>query len=90
MLCVDKRCHTALLLTGSDRMQCDSRLTRRFRSVYLDDPALWQTAYAQSHIQRQTSRAYHVDGLYLLVAKSDYRSLAVLLFDFCNRLRHKL
>ncbi|MNY70372.1 hypothetical protein D3C86_2084940 [compost metagenome] len=50
MFRIDEGSLSAYTLNLSDRMQCNRRLTGRFRSVYFDNTASWQSANAERNI----------------------------------------
>ena len=86
---VDKCSHTAACLTSRNRVQCYGSFTGRFGAVNFDYSALGQAAYSQCHIESKTSRTDNVYMFDFLIAESDNRAFAVLLFDFGNRVSDK-
>src|SRR5690606_37999124 len=66
MLGVNKGTGLPLLLCFCDHLQCQSCLTGAFRSIDLNNPAIWQTTNAQSNIQTERTgrdRRQHFPGL---------------------------
>ena len=51
MLCINEACDTASLLHFCYHVKSNGGLTRRLRTIYLNDPSLWNTAQSQCDIK---------------------------------------
>ena len=76
MLGIDEGSNTASLLSLCDGMDGQCCLTRRFRTIDLDDTSPWITAYAQCIVESDTTRRNYLDILDVLIAEFHDRALA--------------
>jgi len=81
MLGIDEGTDAALGLRIGDRMQRNGRLTARFRTVDLNDPASGKTPDAECHIERDRAGGDHFDLGMALVSQPHDRALTVLLLN---------
>ena len=75
MLGIDECGNTSSFLSLCDGMDGKCGLTRRFRTIDFNDSSLGVAAYAQGHIEGDTSSRNHLYILNVLVAKLHDRSL---------------
>ena len=84
MLRINEGGDATSFLSLCDSMDSESRLTRRLRTIDLDDTPFGITSHAKSRIQSDTSCRNHLYILYLLVSHSHDAALAEILLN----LRH--
>ena len=84
MLNIDVCRFTAGLLSRCNNMQCEGGFTRSLGSVYLDDPALGNTADAQGKVkgERTRGKSFNINGN--IVAKTHDSALAVVFLYLGN------
>ena len=86
VLRVDEGAGAALFLHFRDDLQGERRLTRRFRTVDLDDAAARQTAHAERKVKAQGARGHRLDVLdFGAVGHAHDGALAELLFNIGKR-----
>ena len=81
VLGVDERRDAAGALRVGDRVQGQRRLTRRLRSVDLDDAAARETADAERDIEGDRAGGHDLDGSALVAAEAHHRALPELPVD---------
>src|SRR5215831_21136322 len=66
-------------------MQCQTRLSAGLRSVYLDDPAAGEAAYAERDVERDRPGRDDFDGSASVVTEAHDRTAAELPLDLRER-----
>ena len=86
MLGIHVRSHAALLLRFGNNLQRQGRLTRRFRTVYLDYAAARYAADTESDIEpKRAGRDHRNIFCHTSLAELHDRAFAELLFDLAYR-----
>ena len=81
VLSVDERCDSAGALCIGDGVQGQGRLTRRLRSVDLDDASTRHPSDAEGDVEGDGARRDDGDGCALVAAQSHDRALSELTVD---------
>src|SRR5687767_15986008 len=86
MLGVDEGHKAPGFLGFGDHVQRDGRFSRAFRPIDLDDPALWESAYAEREIEGKRTGRDHIDPrMQVLVTEAHDCTLAVSFLDLLHR-----
>ena len=85
VLGVDERGDAARLLRVGDRVERQRRLTRRLRTVDLDDAAAREPADAERDVERDRTGRDDLDGSALVAAQAHDGALAELTVDLRER-----
>ena len=84
MLGVDERRHAAGTLRLGNHLQCQRRLSRRFGTENLGDPATWQPADPEGIVDTDGACGDRLDRRNRALSEAHDRALAKLFLDLSN------